>query len=53
MSDLETLKRSCGECDVCCRGWLKIDTDEFKVPIGEQCPHLSETLAAAFMKHAQ
>lgn len=42
MTENKAARRDCGECDVCCRGWLKINTDEIKIPIGEACQHLSD-----------
>ena len=42
MSETTGTKRPCGECDVCCRGWLRINTDEIKIKVGEECPHISD-----------
>lgn len=32
--------RECGECDVCCRGFLTVQVNEIKVELNNPCPHV-------------
>ena len=33
--------RPCGDCSLCCEGWLKTRVLDFQIDVGKPCPHCS------------
>jgi len=34
--------RPCGDCSLCCEGWLKTRVLDIQIDVGKPCPHCSE-----------